>query len=169
MITRTAMARKRDWKKYAIKNHLNYCDCQVVSAVNAYYFLTGKVIGQTSKMYDGLVVLAKAKYGSALCIDKVHDRLGIRVSGSQYSIINHGLVSKLSVKLPVEVCIWHKSYGYHSVLIVDWEPRTASVRVTNFEGVNNCGWIYYEDFQHYLVERPSKKGGRFNIYERNKK
>ena len=38
------------------------------------------------------------------------------------------------IKLPLEISVWHKSCGFHSALIVEYEPRTDSLRVANFKG-----------------------------------
>ncbi len=43
-----------------------YSDCQVVTAVNAHYLLTGNIIKQRSKRYKELCELAKACYGTAI-------------------------------------------------------------------------------------------------------
>lgn len=68
---------------YKYKNIINrnsnhekyYSDCQVVTAINAHYLLTGEIIKQGSERYNELCELAKACYGSAICIEKIWDIL----------------------------------------------------------------------------------------------
>ena len=47
---------KRSWNKYINKN--KYSECQLITALNAYYYLTGKqYCKQDSKEYENLVDL----------------------------------------------------------------------------------------------------------------
>ena len=133
---------KRNWYKYRNKN-TTCCDCQLVSAVNAYYYLTGKVI--SDKYYEKLIDLSKCRHGSAIDIHKVWKRLGI---GIKKEFRKYGMEK---MYLPAETRIWHPHYGFHSVLIVQYEVITNSYRVTNFRyETTTDGWIYKEDFDKYL-------------------
>lgn len=137
----------RPWEKYLHQNSSEECDCQVVSAVNAYYHLTGRRIDQSARRYDRLRRLSGAVSGAAICIGKVHEKLGVRVAASFTSLI----CFPATLKFPVELAVWHKAYGYHSVLIVDHEPKTACFRITNFGKATNLhGWIFAEDLEHYI-------------------
>jgi len=150
---------RMDWNKY-IQENVSEGDCQVVTAVNAYYFLTGKIIKPNSRRYGKLVELAGAIAGSATCIQKVWKRLGLIVTAQYFSPTHQ--------KLPLEIGVWHKSCGNHSALIVDYEPITESYRIANFRwATNNQGWIYAEDLEHYLrlnVDRKEPRW-RFRLYE----
>jgi len=145
----------REWKDY--HNTQKYSECQLVTALNAYYHLTGKIIKQDSKRYESLVDLCGARYGSAISIEKVHKRLGIKPTKLMFCPFmvetKSGKIKFLKkTKLPLEASVWHKSTGYHSVLIVDYESKTDAYRVANFKGATNRqGWIFAEDFQHYTV------------------
>ena len=66
-------ANNRDWMKYHHKQKGE--TCQVISAVNAYYFHTGKVISQESKRYKDLVEMAGAVAGPAITIGNVYKKL----------------------------------------------------------------------------------------------
>ncbi len=129
---------KRDWESYIRRQ--SGSECQVVTAINIYTYLTGKTIKPGSKRYESLVDLAKARHGAAISIEKVHKRLGIEPF-KEYSAL------LLAVgKLPLEISVWHKAYGFHSVAAVEWEPRTESYRIPNFDRATNLhGWIYFED------------------------
>jgi len=145
---------KREWKDY--HNTQLYSECQLVTALNAYYHLTGKVIKQNSKRYESLVDLCGARHGSAISIDKVHKKLGLKIAKLMfnpfYTDTKKGFHRIKKIKLPLEISVWHKSVGYHSVLMVDYEPKTEACRITNFKGATNrAGWIFEEDLQHYLV------------------
>ena len=159
---RARVARSRDWNKYIKSNWPGCGDCQMVSAANAYYFLTGKTIDQNSSTYQKQIDLCGARHGAVINLSHFHKALGLKYTREGAYFIRLGYdrldkggytlqATRLSFPLPLEARIWHKSYGFHSVLIVDWEPVTESVRVTNFaKETNDQGWIYMEDFQHYI-------------------
>ena len=65
------------WKYFLKRNSPGESDCQLVTAINAYYWLTGKRIKQGTKRYDELRILCGAVAGAAIDIKKVWNRLGI--------------------------------------------------------------------------------------------
>ena len=67
----------RDWNKYH-KRNVAEGDCQLVTACNAYYHLTGNVIDQESDQYQEFVDLCGCNCGSAIDIEnRVWPKLGI--------------------------------------------------------------------------------------------
>lgn len=148
------LAQTRDWKKYLNANTPGLRDCQLVTAINAYYFFYGKTILQDSKRYKRFLEDTKAATGdSCINIDKVYSELGLkRVAGPKILMDSNidNLDSELAPSLPFELSIFHKHYGIHSVLVVDYEPRTESLRVPNFfVETSTKGWIYVDDIQHF--------------------
>lgn len=140
------------WEKYIHQNSPGKMDCQLVTAINAYYYLTGKQIRQESTKYNNLIKLCGADHGSATIIEKVHQELGM-----EYADHDVGFTSTI----PFEVHIWHKAYGFHSVLVVDSEPVTNSYRVANFGRVTNLkGWIFAEDLRNYWRLNPDNQEPR---------
>jgi len=140
------IARKRNWYEYINKNIAQ--ECQLVTAINMYYFLTGKTIRQESDLYNDYCKLCGAVAGTATCIEKIYDVLGIMPDDTHIWLFDAG---KFVAKLPLELAIWHKSYGYHSVCIVDYEPITKSVRIPNAKNITNLdGWMYDEDLFHFV-------------------
>ena len=136
----------RDWNNYILKN--KYSECQLVSALNAYYYLTGKYIKQNSKRYENLVDLAKARHGAAISIEKVWNKLGIKIIKESNSILD--FVKGNTIMLPLEYNIWHKRYGFHSTLIVDHEPKCNALRITNFYRITSLdGWMFEEDVHQF--------------------
>lgn len=139
-------------------NSQKYADCQLITAVNCYMYLTGKVIKGDSKQYESMVNLVGARHGGAISIEKAHKRLGIQIINHFHndydfhkSRFREGKVQ--SIPLPMEVSIYHKKYGKHSVAIVDYEPKTQCYRVPNFEYVTSLGqWIFKEDFEQYVID-----------------
>jgi len=146
----------RDWKKFRHSNSKGdkyNADCQVVTAVNAYYFLTGKKIGQ--ERHESLCELAKACYGSAICIEKVHEELGLETfDKTKYSFeifFDHHGDHFDEINNPIEMSVYHPKYGFHSTLIVDQNLICNAIRVVNFERVTTTeGWMWEEDLNFYL-------------------
>lgn len=134
-----------DHSKIINSNRENCSDCQVVTAVNAYYILTGNVIEQSSDEYYELVSLAKAKHGPAICIDKVWEKLGIETFDEYHSL------PYMKITHPTECAIWYKRCGFHSVLIYDHEPKCNAFRVSNLKWLTtHDGWIFREDLDQIL-------------------
>jgi len=139
---------ERNWYEFLNENTLP-SDCQLVSAVNAHYYLTGKKIRplfpQTEAMeqYNELAKLAGCEAGPAVSIEKVYDKLGLVVVQAE----RHMSFCDLPDERPVEATIYHQRYGAHSVLIIDKEPKTEAVQVLNFKyGTTTMGWIFMEEF-----------------------
>lgn len=149
----------RLWKNYI--NQQKYSECQVISAINAYYYFTGRTIKQNSPEYEGLVDQASARHGSAIRIKKIHDQLGLIVLKGSMNLFDLGN-SRGRLSLPIEATVWHKRTGYHSVLIVDQCLKTGCIRVANFQQVTSTGgWMFKEDFYQY--ERNICKDWKFRL------
>lgn len=149
---------ERDWEKYHSKNL--YSECQLVTALNANYYLTGEYINQDSEEYEKLVDLCLSRHGSAICIEKVWDKLNIEVKNMYSYMPNYD--NEDDPPLPLEIMVWHKIYGFHSVLAVDYEPITESLRIPNFRYVTNLnGWIFYEDLMHFVIDNADKTEPRY--------
>ena len=76
---------KRNWKRYINKNRTEG-DCQLVTAVNAYYYLTGKIVSDED--YEKYVDLAGCRYGSAISMEKVWKKLGIEIVWEGLSLLD---------------------------------------------------------------------------------
>ena len=148
----------RDWNEYHQKN--KYSECQLITALNIYYYLTGKYIDQESDEYEELVDLCLARYGSAISIKKVWDKLGIKVKESYLNSLDWS--NKKQPPLPMEINIWHKSYGFHSVAAIDYEPKTDAFKIANFKWATSLdGWIFYEDLNHFIIKNPDREEPRY--------
>lgn len=160
---------RRDWRKY--HNRQNYMDCQLVTALNALYYLTGKHIKQDSEEYESLVDLVKARHGSAISIKKAHKKFGLKVIGefrslfdfeyefqlnpkheedpSKYPMFKGGR-KRTKIPLPMEFNVWHKQTGFHSTCIVDHELKTGCFRIANFKWATSLnGWVFKEDLYQW--------------------
>lgn len=139
----------RKWENYIHKNESDG-DCQLVSVVNAYYYLTGKVVGKG--LYEKLIDDCGCRYGSCINIEKAFNTLKLYIDRS-YKYFVDGSINVL----PLEINIWHKFFGYHSILAVDWEPKTEAFRVTNFRhAASASGWIFAEDLYNFIIINPDK-------------
>lgn len=169
------------WRNLLLKNQFGF-DCQVVTAVNAYYCLTGKRITDKDE-YRSLVELAKAMNGAAISIEKVHRKLGLKTlweGNSLYDLQNKvtewgdgttksPLIKKCTstrIPLPMEWVVWHKKRGLHSTLIVDECSKTKCFRVVNFDQVtSHDGWFFKEDMYLYTKAfKPWHKGHAFRLF-----
>jgi len=141
---------RRRWESYIHRNKTEG-DCQLVSVVNAYYYLTGKTISE--KLYNELAELCGCRYGSCININKAFDLLGI-CEGERFTTL--GSFPGLVPKLPLEINIWHKFFGFHSILAVEWSSRLKAYRVTNFKHVaSSLGWIFEEDLMLFVTLNPN--------------
>jgi len=137
-------------------------DCRMVSLANAYTYFTGKPV--RDGLYEQLADKCGCVAGSCINLKPAFEALELEVKETwPYLVSPDGLLEETTSSiLPLEINVWHKYYGFHSILAVDWEPRTRSFKVTNFRHVANTdGWIFYEDLMHYDVENPDKKMPRW--------
>jgi len=136
-----------------MKERFRWCnkyssDCQLISAVNAYHKLTGKFI--TDKRYEKLIDIANCREEPPEDIKKIWDILGIEECNYlDAEALNDS--SSLGYTLPMEASVFHHRYGYHSVLVIDYEPKSRALRITNFdEETTNTGWIFEENMYKFL-------------------
>ena len=138
----------RNWNNYIKENKFKESDCQLVTACNAYYHLTGNVIDQYEPYYEELKILAGCVAGSCINISKVWKELGI-CEDKRYIRIQYDEIFKENCFF--EMTIWHKYYGFHSIAAVDYNKKCDALRITNFKYETSLkGWIFWEDLKHYL-------------------
>jgi hypothetical protein len=146
------------WQDYLNQNR-TAGDCQLVTAVNAAHYLTGRVV--SDEEYEELVDLTRCRHGSAICIREAWTRLGI-CEGERFD--QWPDLSTPGLLMPLEINVWHKFYGFHSILAIDYSPETEAFRVTNFRHVATCnGWVFQEDLQHFIEENPDKSEPRWRL------
>lgn len=142
----SGMRVKRIWEKYL--NKQIYSECQLITAINAYYYLTGKAIDQNSDEYEELVDLVKARNGAAIQVEIAHRKLGLVTLKKSEHLWD--LWDDKKLLLPIGATVWHKRTGFHSVAIVDQCLKTDCIRVANFkDGTSTDGWMFREDFYQY--------------------
>lgn len=114
----------------------SYCECQLVSAINAHIFYGGdKIQGEE---YQRLVDLVKARYGSALSIEKAHEYLNIE--RKPLSILTFDILRAcLEIGLPVELSVFPPKASYHSILAVAVVKDV--IEVTNLYQGKYLKWI----------------------------
>ena len=136
---------RRNWNKYINKN--KYSECKLITALNAYYHLTGKqYCTQDSQVYEDLVDLVCARTGAAISIEKAYKLLGIEIVWQGFSLFE----SYKSIPLPMEYSVWANGYGFHSTLIVDYVKKCDAYRITNFSRVTSSdGWMFGKDMYKY--------------------
>jgi len=143
----------RRWENYI--NHQKYSECQLVTALNAYYYLTGKQYCKPfSDEYEELVDLCAARHGSAIFINKIHKKLNLEITEKHKFIEGFFYDDDMNRKntklpLPINAVIHHRLTGFHSVLIVDHIVKCEAVRVANFRYETRNGWIFIDDLKLY--------------------
>lgn len=149
--------------------YINYIDrnkfgqeCLIVTAINAYMYLTGDIIKQDSKRYDALVRLGSTDLlGTANKIHKVWKKLGIYPEIYSKHLLHPDLFTA-SYALPMEVSVCTK-YGLHSVCVVEYERNTHSFRIPNWRWyTSTMGWVFIEDLEQYVV---NKEGWKCRIFK----
>ena len=145
----------RPWEGF--QNTQNYIECQLVSALNAYYYLTGEKIKIGSEGYEELVDISGGRHEPCMCMSPIYTRLGIKIKKTfdePSEFLNNLL-------FPMEKAV----YGaVHSVLIVDWERHNRRVRITNFAATDNQGWLPEDTFLK-CVQRKDENYGSYKLFE----
>ncbi len=138
-----------DWENIINENSSDekyHLDCQLVSTINIYYYLTNKLIKQTSEEYKNLADLAGCCWGKCVFMERVYKELGIEEEKRIAEPIN-----TFYELIPCEARIEHKHYGRHSVAILDYDDYR--IRVSNFnEETDLDGWININNFNRFLDE-----------------
>ena len=151
--------KNRKWEKYLKSNKCNTLDCQLVTAVNANYYLTGNSIQQNSAEYNTLIDITKCKHGACISIEDGRSYLGIN---EDIRFKSYDLNKYLFSNCFIEVNVWHKYFGYHSIAIVDYIEKASCVRVTNFKHVASTnGWIFLEDLKPHIILNPGRSEPRY--------
>ena len=99
---------KRKWDNFINKN--KYSECQLITALNAYYYLTGKHIKQDSVRYEEFVDLVNARHGAAIKIKRIWDILGLTVLQESNSLFELEVRYK-GIPLPLE-------YGINNMVFI---------------------------------------------------
>jgi len=142
----------RIWSRYI--NRQKYSECQLISAINAYYFLTRKTVKQDSEEYERLVDTCGGRHGAALRhgMQRVYREFGLKILEEHPTLWEF---KQRRLPLPIEATLWHKRTGFHSVLIVDQCWKTHCLRITNFNQVTSTdGWMFREDLYLYEHKAP---------------
>ena len=143
-----------EWGAYHDQNN-TAGDCQLVTALNAYYYFTGRKVFPDSDEYEELVDLVGCRHGSAVCIKKAHELLGLEIVQSWTKNEAEAiLVGRGELSLPSELNIWHHNYGFHSVALLDYVGQCNALRVSNFRSETLHGWIFGRQLS-YFVRSPS--------------
>lgn len=144
-------------------NSQKYSECQVVSAINAsiYFGKETAAIVETGT-YEKLVDLAKARYGSALEMGEVLKSLGLTRNGITRDKRN--ILLALAENKPVGVTIWSPEYGFHNVLIVNYEKEIDCVTALNLSKHTNADClINWAKFQRMFANTNMKLCFKYSV------
>jgi len=138
-----------------------YQECQLVTAINAAFFLGEPLVEQGTPEYERLVDFVHARNGAAISIEKAHEYLKIKrtplckKAGFTWELMKQ----KIDEGHPVELLVQGPKYGRHSVLAVECrkeayelgEDPAKLVKIANFGLVaNKYGLIKYSKLRAYM-------------------
>lgn len=133
-------------------------DCQLVTAVNAYYHLYGRTLKQKGEKYRSMAEDCGCKAGACINIKRAWVELGIwpdKIFTSFFDLKDE--LDQLEGDPFFEITINGKWYGYHSCAIADYIPRAECCRIINLKYLTSTmGWIFWEDLKLYLRNDPDK-------------
>lgn len=149
-----------------------YSECQLVTVINASYFLGEPAIDIYSHEYERLVCLVGARHGSAISIDKAYDylRLDSDFVESTYENLRKALNEN---KLPVEISVNTTTQGNHSVLAIQHKEidKTHYYRILNLGDpyTDEGHWIEEEKLEAIVTRTENLKpcAGRFRVIHMN--
>jgi len=152
-------------EKYYL-NSQKYSECQLVTAINAAIYLCELPITQNSIEYERLVDLVCARNGSAISIELAYSYL--RIIPTEIIFEWNNMTKYLDKKYPIEVSLWHKKFGLHSSLIIDYKIKPRNVRILNFtyETDKNC-WMEWSCLRQYVVKTKIKMSRKCAYYNLN--
>lgn len=129
-------------------------DCQLVTAINAYYHTTGKMIN--SKTYDHYVDLCGCRTGAAINIKVVWDELSL-IKGEKFDIksFDDGRVIKALKEGKFLGCSTIGTrFGYHSIGLHGYDEKTGKINTTNFISVD----ITLDELKKHISNAPCQRG-----------
>jgi hypothetical protein len=144
-----------------------YSECQLVTAINAAVFLGESSIERGCPEYERLVDAIGARDGSAVDIGRAHSHLGIKrkplfhIDGISWEAIEE----KLEECHPVELSVWHKTVGFHSVLVTNCQKYAVGPpeksRIMKFCKVMNLPQLTRDCYITWQRLRPLLKRASF--------
>ena len=134
-----------------------YSECQLVTILNASYYLGESFIPNKTEEYERLVDLVGARHGAALMIDKAQDYLKLKHITVEPTLEN--IKALLHNKMPVGIGVWTKNSGLHNVLILDIKEAGTEMMVANLYPYTDSNmWITWKKLKPMI-----KKGTNKNI------
>jgi hypothetical protein len=140
--------------KFLVQSDNDYPSCQLLTALNARSFLTGRTeIMPNSKEFETLVDLTCCRYGSALRINKAYYYLRLVAQNGPND--NRWIYHRIQENRPVELSIWAPDFGYHSVLVIDI-TKNGSAIVINFKKRERISLVNWQDLDFPRYASPAK-------------
>lgn len=134
------------------QNKQKYSECQLIAALNAAYKLGQPRVRVGGNQYERLVDLVNARTGSATEIEKAYDYL--RLSFIDMKETFDSVKFALDRGMPVNIGVYTKTQGNHSVTIVD--RKGTKVRIPNMaKDTDKNMWIEWADVIHLLYSKPN--------------
>ncbi|MEE9569715.1 MAG: hypothetical protein V3W37_10035 [Candidatus Binatia bacterium] len=128
-----------------------YFSCQLIAAINARIVLGMPDV--SNAQFETLVDLVKCRYGAAIHIEKAYPKLNLKVIKGPIRL------DWIKSHLPVALPIWDRSYGYHSILLYDFNQHTSSFKTHNAVRIKQAGVFHWQELKALATKhgkRPCK-------------
>ena len=149
-----------------------YSECQLVSALNAAYWLGEDLIHPNSDEYERIVDFAGCRHGSAICISYVYRYLKLRYIDVKPEFESVEFANEMN--LPIGLGVFTKKHGLHDVLIIQKKHNDENggykVRVLNlFPYTDDKFWIHWKELEKLVIvkENIGPEYGYFRIFYRD--
>jgi len=148
------------------QNKQLYAECQLVSALNASYKLGWPFIQMGSNEYERLVDFTGGRHGSCIGVNKVYQYLKIEYFDIKPEWDSIRLM--LNQGSPVQLGVWTKKTGFHSVCIVDVKRDNKQggykFRVPNLRYYTDKQMWVHESFLKTVIDVRPNIGPEYGFY-----
>ena len=136
-----------------------YSECQLISVLNAAYFLGEKTVNKEE--YDRLIDMVGARYGSAISIERSYKYLRVEFIDIKPDI--DMMRNAIGQGYPIGFGVWTQKHGLHSVTAIEVEHDNSrgyyKFRVPNLKPYTDKNmWIHQNDLKELI-----KVGTKENI------
>lgn len=155
--------------KIKFQNFQLHSECQLVSALNASYFLGRKFIPPSSAEYDMLLKLTCGQHGSCIQIEKAYAYLNIQFVDVKAEWRSIEFADSLG--LPIGISL-NTERGFHNVVIVgvDCDSEGYLLKIPNIKFYTKDMWIKWTELEPLITDLPNlgPQYGFFRLFHKHR-